>query len=75
MDGGSVDTGCHNFSENILFVWSKRSVEKMLDVTLCDDGQTQGRNVKIGLESAKQYLQKVCSSNTTSMQLNWSPIQ
>ena len=59
-DWGPVDSGCHKLSENIWFVWSKRSYSGQK--VGCDDcdththGHTDG-NVKIELESSKQDSQ------------------
>ena len=57
-----MDSGCHKLSENIWFVWSKRSYSgEKVECHVCDgwtDGHTHG-NVKIELESPKQNSQYV----------------
>ena len=83
---GLVDSGCHKPSENICFVWSKRSYSGQK--VGCDecDGRTDG-NVKIVLESLKQDSQfatqfiqragpKDIQNNITNKQAEqnmWSP--
>ena len=58
MVSGSVDSGCYKLSENIWFVWSKRSYggEKMG----CHLMWTDNGNVKIELEFLKQNSQFMC---------------
>ena len=48
-----MDSGCHKLSENIRFVWSKRSYGgDKVGCHACPrtDARTDGRNVKIELE-------------------------
>ena len=60
VGSGSVDSGCHQLSENIWFVWSKMSYSgDMEGCHACARTTTDndGRNVKIELEFWKQNLQ------------------
>ena len=70
VGSGSVDSGCHQLSENIWFVWSKMSYSG--DMEGCHacarrtDGRTDARNVKIDLEFWKQNSQKGMHENGCS---------
>ena len=58
VGSGSVDSGCHQLSENIWFVWSKMSYSGDMEGCHACGRTDDGRNVKIELEFWKQNSQK-----------------
>ena len=71
VGSGSVDSGCHQLSENIWFVWSKMSYSGDMEGCHACARTTDGqRNVKIGLEFWKQNSQYICTNVFLKMYLS-----